>query len=56
MIRAHFEARCRGVVEIPFDPHLAIGGRVLLPALRPPTIDAFLLLAARVADGFVGGP
>jgi len=53
-IRAHFEARCRGVVEIPFDPHLAIGGRVLLPALRPPTIDAFLLLAARVADGFAG--
>jgi MinD-like ATPase involved in chromosome partitioning or flagellar assembly len=51
-IRAHFEARCRGVIEIPFDPYLAIGGRIQLPALQQATIDAFLLLAARVADGF----
>ena len=51
-IRAHFAARCRGVVEIPFDPALAMGGRIVLPALRQPTIDAFLLLGALVVDGF----
>ncbi len=54
-VRSHFEARCRAVVEIPHDPHLATGGRIQLDRLRPPTIDAFLTLAALLADGF-GGP
>ena len=51
-VRGHFEARCRGVVEIPHDPHLASGGRIELDRLRPSTRDAFLALAALLADGF----
>jgi MinD-like ATPase involved in chromosome partitioning or flagellar assembly len=39
-------------VEIPHDPHLAVGGRVELRKLRPATRDAFYDLAALVADGF----
>ena len=49
---AHFEARCRAVVIVPRDPHLATGGRIELDALRPATSDAFLELAALVADDF----
>jgi MinD-like ATPase involved in chromosome partitioning or flagellar assembly len=51
-IREHFAARCRAVVEIPHDPHLATGGRVELARLRPATRDAFLGLAALIADRF----
>jgi MinD-like ATPase involved in chromosome partitioning or flagellar assembly len=51
-IREHFEARCRAVVEVPHDPHLATGGRIELPRLRRRTRDAFLELAALIADGF----
>ena len=51
-IRDHFTARCRAVVEIPHDPHLATGGRVQLARLRRPTSDAFLQLAALIADRF----
>lgn len=51
-IREHFEARCRAVVEVPHDPHLATGGRVELARLRPRTRDAFLGLAALIADRF----
>ncbi len=51
-IREHFAARCRAVVEIPHDPHLATGGRVELGRLRATTRDAFLELAAIVADRF----
>jgi MinD-like ATPase involved in chromosome partitioning or flagellar assembly len=47
---AHFEARCRAVVVVPRDPHLATGGRIELDALRPATSEAFLELAALVAD------
>ncbi|WP_433558546.1 AAA family ATPase [Pseudonocardia xinjiangensis] len=52
-VRGHFDARCRAVVEIPHDPHLATGGRIELPRLRQATHDAFLGLAALLADGFV---
>ena len=55
-VRSHFEARCRAVVEVPHDPHLATGGRIQLDRLRQPTLDAFLMLAALLADGFGGGP
>lgn len=51
-IRAHFETRCRTVVEIPDDPHLATGGRLDLHALREPTRLAFLELGAQLADQF----
>ena len=52
-IRAHFAARCRAVVEIPQDPHLATGGRIELARLRPATRDAAYRLAALMADRFV---
>jgi MinD-like ATPase involved in chromosome partitioning or flagellar assembly len=53
-LHAHFSARCRAVVEVPHDPHLATGGRIELAALAPATSDAFLELAALVADEFGG--
>ncbi len=55
-IRAHFAARCRAVVDIPPDPHLAIGGQIELSDLRPRTRDAFLELAAHVAEQFSWAP
>ena len=57
-IRAYFAARCRGVVDVPHDPHLASGGRIDPARLREPTRAAFLELAALVADRFaaVDGP
>jgi MinD-like ATPase involved in chromosome partitioning or flagellar assembly len=51
-VRALFSARCRAVVEVPFDPHLATGGRLDFDALRDTTRLAFLELAALIADGF----
>lgn len=54
-LRTHFGERCRAVVEIPHDPHLATGGQIRLGALRPATADAFLELAALVADEFGSG-
>ncbi len=51
-IRRHFQARCRAVVEIPPDPHLATGSRVDLARLRPATLDAAYELAAHLADRF----
>ncbi|NMH95021.1 MinD/ParA family protein [Pseudonocardia bannensis] len=53
-IREHFAARSRAVVEVPHDPHLATGGRVRFARLRRPTRDAFLELAALIADRFTG--
>jgi MinD-like ATPase involved in chromosome partitioning or flagellar assembly len=56
-IRAYFTSRCRAVVDIPHDPHLATGGRIELARLNPRTRDAFLQLAALVTDRFaVGAP
>ena len=55
-VSSHFEARCRAVVEVPHDPHLATGGRIELARLRQDTHDAFLGLAAQLADGFAVGP
>jgi MinD-like ATPase involved in chromosome partitioning or flagellar assembly len=49
---AHFAARCRAVVSIPYDSHLATGAEVDLEYLKPATADAYLELAAHVADGF----
>lgn len=52
LLRNHFAARCRRVVEIPYDPHLATGGRIERMELRRATADAFLAAAAAVAEGF----
>ncbi len=54
VLRRHFESRCRAVVEIPFDPHLVVGGRIDTSRLKPETEHAFVELAATVADGFQG--
>jgi MinD-like ATPase involved in chromosome partitioning or flagellar assembly len=51
-VRAHFEARSRAVIEIPYDPHLATGGRLDLGAMREETRTAFLELGALIADEF----
>ena len=55
-IREHFAARTRAVVEVPHDPHLATGGRVEFARMHRRTQDAFLELAALVADRFGGVP
>ncbi len=51
-IHEHFAERCRAVVEIPHDPHLAAGGRAELARLQPATRDAAFQLAALMADRF----
>ncbi|MFF5986147.1 MinD/ParA family ATP-binding protein [Prauserella flavalba] len=51
-LAAHFAARTRGVVRIPFDPHLEEGAEIELERLEEPTRLALLELAATVADGF----
>jgi MinD-like ATPase involved in chromosome partitioning or flagellar assembly len=51
-VRRHFEGRCRAVVEVPYDPHLAAGARIEPARLRPATHDAFRTLAALLADRF----
>jgi MinD-like ATPase involved in chromosome partitioning or flagellar assembly len=51
-LRSHFATRCRAVVDLPHDPHLATGGRIDMGALRRTTVDAVLELTALVADDF----
>ena len=51
-LRAHFAARCRAVVELPHDRHLAQGGTIDPAALAAGTRDAALELAALIADEF----
>ncbi len=54
-LRGYLAARCRAVVEIPADPHLAGGGPLDPTRLQPRTSAAFLSLAAHVADQFRWG-
>ncbi len=49
---AHFGERVRAVHIIPFDMHLAEGSEVDLQRLAPATREAFMELAALVADDF----
>ena len=51
-LEAHFASRCRDVVRVPYDAHLEEGAEVELDLLSAATQDAFLTLAATVADGF----
>ncbi|GAA3122222.1 hypothetical protein GCM10010466_11370 [Planomonospora alba] len=51
-LEAHFAARCRAVVRVPYDPHLEEGAEIDLDRLQPATRDAYLRLAASVGDGF----
>jgi MinD-like ATPase involved in chromosome partitioning or flagellar assembly len=48
----YFAAETSQVIRIPYDPHLDEGGEIHLEQLRPATRDAFLGLAAVVADDF----
>jgi putative peptide zinc metalloprotease protein len=48
----HFASRCREVVQVPWDPHLEAGAESSLERLRPKTRNAYLRVAAAVADGF----
>ncbi|MET9867853.1 hypothetical protein ABZZ16_16970, partial [Streptomyces sp. NPDC006386] len=50
----HFAQRCRGVVRVPFDEHLATGAGLDLTHLRPETRRAYLDLAIQVAECFRG--
>ncbi|WP_372409989.1 SCO5717 family growth-regulating ATPase [Streptomyces luteireticuli] len=52
-IVSHFETRCRGVVVVPFDEHLAAGAELDLEMMRPKTREAYFGLAAMVAEDFV---
>jgi putative peptide zinc metalloprotease protein len=52
----HFKQRCRAVVRIPHDRQLEAGAETTLEELAPSTRDAYLELAAAVADGFVSNP
>lgn len=47
-----FEQRCRAVVRVPWDPQLEVGGEVSLDEVASNTRQAFLEIAAAVADGF----
>jgi MinD-like ATPase involved in chromosome partitioning or flagellar assembly len=51
-IYEHFEARCRSIHHIPFDPHLAEGADIDFSLLNPHTYQAYLELAGAVAQKF----
>ena len=51
-VEDHFARRCAGVVRVPWDPTLQAGGHTRLGELRPATRQAYLQLAALVADDF----
>ncbi|WP_182454843.1 MinD/ParA family protein [Streptacidiphilus sp. P02-A3a] len=51
-IVAHFQTRCRGVVVVPFDEHLAAGAEVDLSRMKSRTREAYFDLAALVAADF----
>ena len=48
----HFSKRCRAVVKVPWDPHLAEGLEVEVEDLRPRTRAAYLAAVAAVARSF----
>ncbi|MGW6546492.1 MinD/ParA family ATP-binding protein, partial [Streptomyces massasporeus] len=52
-IVTHFETRCRGVVVVPFDEHLAAGAEVDLDMMRPKVREAYFNLTAMVAEDFI---
>ncbi|SEG27833.1 MinD-like ATPase involved in chromosome partitioning or flagellar assembly [Actinacidiphila yanglinensis] len=52
-IVAHFQTRCRGVLVVPFDEHLAAGAEVDLDMMRPKTREAYFNLSAMVAEDFI---
>jgi MinD-like ATPase involved in chromosome partitioning or flagellar assembly len=55
-LEQHFAARCRAVVRVPYDAHLDEGAEMELSQLNRATVDAYLMLAAEVADAFARPP
>ncbi len=55
VLDAHFSARCRALVHIPYDPHLVAGSVIRWNEMADPTRSAFLRLAAVVAEDFREG-
>ncbi len=51
-LEQHFAARSRAVVRVPYDPHLEEGAEFELDYLDADTAEAYLTLAALVADSF----
>ena len=51
-VAKHFARRCRAVVKVPWDAHLAEGLEVDVDELRPATRSAYLEAAAAVAQSF----
>jgi MinD-like ATPase involved in chromosome partitioning or flagellar assembly len=51
-LEAHFAARCRAVIRVPYDAHLEEGAEIDLERLQEGTRDAYLRLAASVGDAF----
>jgi putative peptide zinc metalloprotease protein len=51
-VAEHFRRRCRAMVQIPWDAHLQAGAETALDELEDKTQNAYLDLAAAVADGF----
>jgi MinD-like ATPase involved in chromosome partitioning or flagellar assembly len=51
-LEAHFASRCRDVIRIPYDAHLEEGSEVDLDLMSTATQDAYLALAATIADSF----
>ncbi|WP_406399267.1 SCO5717 family growth-regulating ATPase [Streptomyces sp. NBC_00879] len=49
----HFQTRCRGVIVVPFDEHLAAGAEVDLDMMRPKTRESYFNLSALIAEDFV---
>ncbi|MDP8927936.1 MAG: MinD/ParA family protein [Actinomycetota bacterium] len=47
-----FEQRCRAVVRVPWDPQLEVGGEISLDEVAANTRQAFLEIAAAIAEGF----
>lgn len=51
-LTAHFATRCRGVLNIPYEPQLVPGGIIRWEQLSAETRSAFLDLAAAIAGDF----
>jgi MinD-like ATPase involved in chromosome partitioning or flagellar assembly len=51
-LEQHFAARTRRVVRVPWDPHLATGGRIDLHELKRETRRAYQELAAAITERF----
>jgi MinD-like ATPase involved in chromosome partitioning or flagellar assembly len=52
VIESVFHSHCRAVVRVPRDPHLRLGVQIELEALQRRTRDAYVELAAVLAEGF----